>query len=260
MATTRLPWGIPTKPPGATNEHLLHQTHYVINYDDDLRVPLWVGYRLRKVDVQVHRTRTECFRDDPRLEQAEAAFCGDYDEPTYDRGHMVPNADMTRSEAAMINTYMFSNMVPQHDKFNRVIWSRLESYVRDWAEVKGEIYVITGAVFDRDDDGSRDPDNGTQVDWMEPQKRVAVPSDFYKIIFYERPNGYIETMTFLLPHEDSSPTGRADSDSYLVQHLTKIDAIEVLTGIDFLTVIKAQNPPKETAIEAFKTDRMWSRG
>jgi DNA/RNA endonuclease G (NUC1) len=27
---------------------------------------------------------------------------------------MVPNADMRRSESAMINTYMFSNMAPQH--------------------------------------------------------------------------------------------------------------------------------------------------
>ena len=43
----------------------------------------------------------------------------------------------------------------QHDRFNRGIWARLEGYVRDWAEKKGTIYVITGAVFDRDGDGAR---------------------------------------------------------------------------------------------------------
>ena len=79
--------------------------------------------------------------------------CGDYEEPTFDRGHMVPNADMVRSEAAMINTYMFSNMVPQHGRFNRQIWSRLERHVRDWAMTRENIYVVTGAIFDRDGNG-----------------------------------------------------------------------------------------------------------
>jgi DNA/RNA endonuclease G (NUC1) len=37
----------------------------------------------------------------------------------FDRGHMVPNASMERSLWAMINTYMFSNMTPQHPEFNR---------------------------------------------------------------------------------------------------------------------------------------------
>ncbi len=31
---------------------------------------------------------------------------------------MLPNASMERSLWAMINTYMFSNMTPQHPEFN----------------------------------------------------------------------------------------------------------------------------------------------
>ena len=72
---------------------------------------------------------------------------------------MVPNADMVRSEVAMINTYMFSNMCPHNDKFNRGIWSKLESRVRKWAKKKGQIYVIAGAVFNRDRDQQRDDDD-----------------------------------------------------------------------------------------------------
>lgn len=82
--------------------------------------------RLRDHDLAVPRDRTQCFRRDPRLATPAAAFCADYNEPIFDRGHMVPNADMERSEAAMINTYMFSNMVPQHDRFNQQIWAHFE--------------------------------------------------------------------------------------------------------------------------------------
>jgi endonuclease G len=94
---------------------------------------------------------------------------------------------------------------------------------------------------------------------MAPHNRVVVPSHFYKIIMHERPNGYIETMTFLLPHVDSSPTGRKKADKYLTDHLVTIDEIEALTGIDFLCGVREDSAQKETAIEAFKANRMWPR-
>ena len=102
---------------------------------------------LRGVVFCLSWERTECFRREPRLGRVGAPFCEDYDEPIYGRGHMVPNADMKRSEAAMINTYKFSNMVPQHGEYNRKIWDCLEGSVRDWARTKGEIYIIRWGYF-----------------------------------------------------------------------------------------------------------------
>lgn len=253
---THLPWGVPANPPTSTNEHLLYQTHYIIDYDDDLKVPIWVAYRLRAQEVEAGLERTECFRNDPRLPQDDAAFCADYDEPIFDRGHLVPNADMTRDESAMINTYMFSNMTPQYGNFNRIIWSRLEGFVRDWAKVKGEIYVITGAVFDKNNDGHRDKDN--QALLVKSTNRVAIPTHFYKIILHERPDGSIESMTFLLPHDDIKHTGR-EGERYLENNLTSIDNIEARTGIDFLPKLSEINSAKEGGIEKYISEKMWQR-
>jgi len=61
--TTHLPYGIPTPPVGSTNERLLHQSEYIINYDADLLVPTWVACRLRDSDIQ-ERARIDCFRPD----------------------------------------------------------------------------------------------------------------------------------------------------------------------------------------------------
>ena len=55
-----LPFGVP--PSVSSNERLLHQVDYIINYDDDLRMPLWVAYRLTEADLRINRERTECFR------------------------------------------------------------------------------------------------------------------------------------------------------------------------------------------------------
>ena len=255
---THLPWGTPTAPAGAANEGLLHNRHYVINYDADLMVPTWVAYRLRNSDLTANRERTECFRPDPRLPIGEGAICDDYEEPVFDRGHMVPNADMKRSLSAMLNTYMFTNMAPQHDRFNRVIWARLEGYVRDWARAKGEVYVITGAVFDQDGDGSRDTDSAAAhiENTAQGTDRVAVPTHFYKILLHERPNTFIETMTFLLPHDDVSISGRQRAETFLRQHFSTIDEIEAVTGIDFLAEL---DDPKERAVERFRAPRLWPR-
>ncbi len=163
---------------------------------------------------------------------------------------------MTRNEAAMLNTYMFSNMAPQYANFNRIIWRRLEGFVRDWAKLRGEIFVVTGAVFDRDNDKQRDAD--ANADYMDPTDRVAVPTHFYKIIFHERPNGYVDTMTFMLPHNNEKHTGK-NGVAYINSALTSIDEIEGMTGLDFLPGMAMENAGKERAVENFVADKMWPR-
>ena len=55
---THLPWGMPTGPVDATNEQILHLHEYIINYDNDLRVPIWVAYQLREHDLRTSRERS----------------------------------------------------------------------------------------------------------------------------------------------------------------------------------------------------------
>lgn len=50
-------YGIPEATATATHEHLLDQQDYLIWYDDDLRVPLWVSYELnpRKISAPIYK-------------------------------------------------------------------------------------------------------------------------------------------------------------------------------------------------------------
>ena len=242
--------GRPIPPSNATNEHTIHQREWITWYDDDLRLPLWVAYELTSDDASANLSRKNCFRKDPRLADAVAFVCEDYEEPVFDRGHMVPSADLTRSRLAMTNSFIFSNMAPQHDRFNQGIWARLESKVRAWAIVADGIYVISGAVFDKNEDGQRDAD--TDADLVSPTNRVGVPTHFYKIILHVRPSGFIDTISILLPHLDESV---GSTNAYLFNHITTIDEIEALTGIDFLSELPDQ---RENAVEAFRSPGLWN--
>lgn len=244
-------WGRPVPPSNATGERLLHVKDYLIWHDDDLRGPLWVAYKLTKSNLNANRERLECFRKDLRLSDDAAGTCADYDEETFDRGHMVPNSDMERSESAMLNTYFFSNMTPQYSNFNRGIWQRLEGMVRDWVRTKGTLYVITGAVFDKDADGMRDSDSSANR--VSPLNRVAVPTHYYKIIVKKR-TGTSEAIAILLPHNNDKQAN-GQYRAYLAAHIKTIDEIESLTGIDFFSAL---DPAKQAVLEGSAASALWT--
>jgi endonuclease G len=126
---------------------------------------------------------------------------------------MMPAADAKRSEKAMSETFLLSNMAPQVGiGFNRGIWEELESKVRRWTEERGELYVYVGPIFAFKNIKTIGPDH------------VAVPSHFFKVVF--DPNK-MESIAFVFPNVRLE---RGIIPYYIVSR----DYIEQLTGLDFL--------------------------
>jgi DNA/RNA endonuclease G (NUC1) len=246
-----LPWGEPRETSPTTNERTFVLTDYVNRYDSDLRVPVWSAERIdwSRLDRAV---RINCFRPWPGAVAA-TDNAVDYDEPVYDQGHLTPAADQDSSVTAMVNTFFFTNMAPQRGQFNRGIWKRLEGIVRNWVQANATVYVITGSVFDRDNDGRRDADSAAEP--TEPRRgrprRMGIPTAFYKIITYRRADGRLTTLSLLLPHQVVSVSGRA-AGRYFQAHVTTVARLERLTGLDFF--------PTETNIGEATDFCSFSRG
>lgn len=230
-----LPWGVPVSLPGQhDNEYLLFQRDYIINYDADLRIPLWVAYCLESAMLErgadVDDNRIEAFRADPRLAAIGLLAVGprDYAATGFDRGHMAPNADFVFGLVPMINTYIMTNMCPQYPEFNRGIWSLLESYVRRWARRYQRLWLITGAIFDSDNDGQRDPD-----DWARRigPKNVAVPTHYFKALMRRNENGQLTMLAIVLPHSPSPLEGAAKQQA-IQDGITSVDYVEQLTAFN----------------------------
>ena len=115
-----------------------------------------------------------------------------------------------------INTYPYSNMTPQHKELNQHTWSRIESWVRIWTQKRGDLFVITGAVFDQNNDKVRDDDNAARR--LPPRNRVAIPTHFYKIIFKKKALGASDSIAILLPHNNAKHTGYAWIDYMTAPH------------------------------------------
>ena len=150
----------------------------------------------------------------------------------------------------MLNSYFFSNMTPQFPNFNRGIWMRLEGMVRDWVRNRGDLTIITGAVFDKDNDQARDSD--ANADRVAPLNRVAIPTHYYKIVVKKKSSGP-QAIAILLPHNnDSQPNGQYRA--YLTAHITTIDQIEAMTGIDFFPGLATS---RETVLESTPAAALW---
>jgi DNA/RNA endonuclease G (NUC1) len=228
-AARHLPWGSPA--PTSANETRLVQPDYVVDYDASLKVPIWTAEQVLASKLDDKVPRQDCFRGDPRLPGDASSIPSDYSEPIYDQGHMTPFADQRYSKVAGMNSFVMTNMAPQNCQLNRGIWQILEQISRRWAAAHEPLYIFDGSVFDRDGNGARDPDGAAMRMQSNNRKaRVAIPSAFYKIAAFTRPDGGVETVSVLLPHDTSNPTGAAALD-YLNAHVTTVATIERLTGL-----------------------------
>ncbi len=213
--------GIPNLELPATKSSDVLTTHlgYTLLYDEQYEQARWVAYELTRSELYGMNDRGDDFRSDPSIATGSADL-NDYKGSGYDRGHLIPAADLSWSEDAMSGSFYLSNMSPQAPDFNRGIWSDLEATVRNFADTEGSIYVVTGPVLT---DGPFKTIGAN---------KVAVPHEYYKVILdYQEPD--LKAIGFILPNEGS----KKDLETFA----TSVDKVEELTGLDFFY----QLPDKE---------------
>ena len=108
-------------------------------------------------------------------------------------------------------------MSPQLPYFNREVWVKLESWVRDQAIDKGKVYVTTGPIF---------VNNLGKIGSNE----VTIPGYYYKVLLAFRANGNPSLIGFLFPHVVPAS---ADFKDFVVP----VNTIETLTGLDFFPAL-----------------------
>lgn len=94
-----------------------------------------------------HPERRNVFHAESRLPASERAELHDYARSGFDRGHMAPSGDMPDA-AAQAESFSLANMTPQAGSLNRGPWAHLEERVRQTAIEAGELYVVTGPLFE----------------------------------------------------------------------------------------------------------------
>ena len=220
-------------------------TAFVLAHNSATRTPDWVIEHVTREIADGTATRPGVtFQPETLLPDATPhAVDDDYKGSGFDRGHQAPSADFKSSADLMAETFVLSNVVPQVGRgFNQGIWRKLEALVRDVAINRGELYVITGPIYQEKKAIKIDPgEDACGADFslkpLEPKvigaSEVAVPAALYKIAFdptLGRLNAY------LLPNVDHRGLQSRSSDvQYLEKYRVTLATIEQLTGWEFFT-------------------------
>ncbi len=203
----------------------LKRTAYIACYNPETKVSDWTIYDLSKHDLVSNTPRTQDFRADTDVPVGKRSELIDYKGSGYDRGHLVPAADMAKSKIAMSESFLLTNMGPQIPNINRGVWSKLEAQVREWANEGKVLRVITGPLYfgsDANGDGvSEIPKIG--------ENKVFIPSHYFKIILKMGSSSQdYDVIAFAVPNWKVEG---ASLDNYLMS----VDNIEDITGQDFLS-------------------------
>jgi len=220
------------RPKPISGEQIIDHFGYSLSYNEEHEQASWVFYELTDKEVSGLVKRKDQFRKNPDVRTGSASL-SDYKGSGYDRGHLAPAADMRWSSTAMSESFFMSNMSPQVPSFNRGIWKRLESKVRDWARDNKRIYIVTAGILD---EGLNTIGSNS----------ISIPNYYYKVILdYTEPE--LKAIGFILPNKKS----KAPLQSFAIS----VDSVEIQTGIDFFYNLPDD---KENELESNIDVKKWS--
>lgn len=211
------------------NNYLMIKPQYSLSYNRSRATANWVAWRLDSSWIG-SADRQDDFRPDSTLPSGWYQVTdNDYSGSGYDRGHMTPSGDRTRSIPDNSATFLMTNIVPQLGDNNQGPWNDFENYCRTLAQAGNEIYIYSGVV------GT----NGTIA-----SGRIVVPRYTWKVVVI-MPNGNNDlqrvtkaTRTIGIVVPNFSPVNR---NAGWRAFRTSVDAVEAMTGYNFLS-----NVPKNT--------------
>lgn len=112
--------------PARTSEIILHRTGYTSSYNTETKQPNWVAWHLTKEHVQGKiRRASNAWHEDTDVPKPRVNSY-DYKGSGWSRGHMCPAGDNKWNRDAMYETFLYSNVCPQHPRLNSGDWNEIE--------------------------------------------------------------------------------------------------------------------------------------
>lgn len=211
------------------NNYLMVKPQYSLSYNRSRATANWVAWRLDNSWIGT-ADRQDDFRPDESLPAGwYRVLDTDYSGSGYDRGHMTPSGDRTRTIPDNSATFLMTNIVPQLAANNQGPWNDFENYLRSLAQAGQEIYIVSGVAGDIG---------------RIAQGKIVVPAVTWKVVLV-LPNGNDDlqrinkgTRAFGIIVPNQPPL---NINSPWRNFRVTVNEVEYLTGYDFFSSV-----PKNT--------------
>lgn len=216
-------------------ELIVHPGHMLV-YSEKHEQPKWTAHVASPDLIKGNLARIDSFLPDP-LVKTGTAVTADYWNSGFDRGHMVPSADMRWNLEALQGTYYYSNISPQVPELNRETWADLEDWGRRYVNFsKRRVFVATGPVL---------RDGLPTMQKADRKNAVSIPEYFWKV-FADLDGDTPKAIGFVMRN--------SKLDGPPISYAVTVDSVETLTGLDFFPAL---DDATEDRIEAMRDLKDW---
>lgn len=229
-------WASDAAPVEGGPAHELRYHNFSVIQSASRRLPLLTAVNIDGGKAVKLKRRGE-WRLDGRLASQHQIGNEIYEKNAFDRGHMVRRRDPgwgPNAQAAEIDTFHYTNCVPQHEDLNQKDWVGLEDYVLDAAETRDfHVCVLTGPVFRKSDKRLK---RGVGAN------DVQIPEEFWKVVvMVNASTGRLSATGYVLSH---GPMIRNLVESTFIYgsyktYQVRIALIARETGLDFGVLTEA---------------------
>ena len=132
-----------------SDDEVMVKPEYALSYNRARNATNWVSWELNASYLgSAHRHRGRFLPDETLPSSWYRVRHEDYSGSVYDRGHILPAEDRTRTPEANLATFRLTNVLPQRHELNVGPWLRLEEYCHALAAKEGrELYIVAGGIF-----------------------------------------------------------------------------------------------------------------
>ncbi len=179
---------------------------YAMLYDNRTRNAAWVYEILNSETLQTKVDRANVFSADqsihPFYRESNVLYLG-----SYDRGHLAAAANHRWCRKACDDTFLMSNISPQHQDLNNGCWKTLENDCQTLAEETNirNVHVYSGPLYLPGDN---------QKILVKKIRGQVVPTHFFKVIIVEHKDRKVEHEDGKVEHED----GKVEHEDGKVEH------------------------------------------
>jgi endonuclease G len=186
-----------------TIQHKGYKTTYSKSKNYPVKVEWWLTKAMINCPTKIKRT--DNFGPDPKAIQ-HTNLQQYYFNSGYDRGHVFPAADGGCDLTMMVESFYFSNMLPQTPQLNRGDWKMVEELTRLEALQDDSVYVWAGAIGEIKKIGT-----------------LSIPKQCWKVIYVKKTN---EWFAFLFNNDNNKANGINDNK-------VEVKLVEQITGFKF---------------------------
>lgn len=229
--------GCPTGMP-ATNDLIVREI-YALSNNGDRKFADWVAYRVTRETIGTSDSLDRAWKNDDLLNPGDTLEKDDYKDAKNnlktDRGHQAPLAAFAGTHFWRV-TNILSNITPQKSSLNQGPWKKLETAVRDTAYQLKELYVVTGPLFDPNENKMKLP---------EADEDHQIPTGYFKVIAHKKSK---RSLSFIFDQD-------ADGSMKYCEGIVPLSEVETMSGLEIFPHVKKWSGDLQSALGCSAVDR-----